>query len=419
LKRIIALFGALLFALCAFAAAQVEAPRPALEMQRTVSGEYVARGESASLIYRVENTGNVPLEDVSVTDPLCGKVLSVGELAPGEYRTALISMTVTKPCSSAPQAVWYYGGMRYERTLVPLSVAPAENKMSVGLEADRSGAIEGETALFTAKVQNEGNTELYDVRLSDAQLGHVGTIEGVIRPGESAQHVFRVRIGQSGVFRITAKARTQSDEEVSAQSEEVRIVLAGDPNGAQLRILAKPSAEDAQKGRAKVQITLHNDGASPIDNVSISERSLGLMRTLVCVAPGQTQLTLECEIDQEREMLFLAQFPADDGGRTTVLAEKTALRPGTAEPDGFLQGDSVQLGISAYAVFMYGALGLIGVLAAVLLLRVAGKRRRRRIARERRARRMRILRKNARMNEAEWVQTRPHKPVSLKDENDN
>jgi len=417
LKRLLALVAALLVALAPAAFAQQTAPRPALELQRTVSKEFVGQGDSASLTYRVENTGNVPLSDIGVTDPLCGRVLSLATLDPGEYETVQVSMAVTKQCSSAPQAVWHYADMRYERTLDPLTISPAENRLRAELAADRSGALMGETALFAVRLTNEGNTELYDVRLTDRGLGELGTLKGVIRPGESAQWNFQARIVQSSVFCVTAQARTQSNETVTARTDEFSVVLAEDPNGAQLRISAAPAERDAPRGTAAVRITLHNDGATPIANVTISERTLGPLRTLASVAPGQTEFELECAAEKEQEMLFLAQFAAGENSRTTVLAPRVLLAPGTADPPSLLQGDPVQLGVSAYAVLMYGALSLIALFALVFLLRRAKKRRRMRLAREKRARRMRILRKNARMNEAEWVQTRPHRPVSLK-END-
>lgn len=413
MKRAVLLWLVLCIALTVPAMAREDAPRPALELQRSVSKEFVGQGGSAVLIYRVENTGNVPLEDVFVTDPLCGKVLSLESLTPGAYETAQVNVTVTQKCESAPQAVWHYGGMRYERALEGVVIAPAENRLKAALASDRSGALSGETASLTVYLANGGNTELYDVRFTDEALGDLGSYPGRIAPGETAEWTFAAKIVQSTVFRVTVTARTQSDETISAQTNEVRIVLAEDPNQAQLKIAAAQAEGESPKGTARVVITLVNEGQTPIDGVTISERTLGPLRTLASVAPGETKLEVECAIEETREMLFLAQFSADDGGRTTVLSEKIKAEPGTGQPDRFLQGDPVQLGTSAYAVFMYVGLGALALLACVMLLKWEHRRRRKRIAREKRARRMRLLRKNARMSEAEWVQTRPHKPVSL------
>lgn len=417
MKRLCACILLLCLALCGAAHAREETPKPALEIQRSVSNEFVGHSDSASLLYRVENTGNVPLQDVGLTDPICGRLLSIALLAPGAYETVQVQIAVTQECQSTPQAIWYYDGMRYERTLEPVVLTPALNRLRASLSIDRAEALPGETVTLTVELTNEGNTELYDVRLSDAQHGELGVIKETIAPGASLQRSYGVLVTAPGSFCVTALAHTQSDETTTATSNEVAISLLQDDGRRQLEISAAPAPQDASAGGACALVTLVNGGKTPLTNVTIAEQSLGTLRTLASLAPGETQLLLQCEIDRPQELLFLAQFAAQEDSRTTVLAEPILLEPGAAgEEEVFLQGSPVQLGNSAYAVFMYAGFWVLALLAGLLLLRGALRRRRRRIAREKRARRMQILRKNAKMSEEEWVQTRPHKPVAPQNE---
>ena len=418
LKRATVLVLLLCFVLCPIALARESEPGPALEVQRSVSKRFVGMGGTAALVYRVENTGDVPLHDIDLTDPLCGLILALDTLGPGEYETAQVNVTVTQECESAPKAVWHCGEERFEQALEPLAIAPAVNGLQAALSVDREEALRGETALLSLQLTNTGNTALYDIELTDGSLGRLSPLPGVIAPGETVQKQIEIQIGGDSVFCITAQARTESDETVSAQSNEASVTLKESAGQIRLRISAEPVQEESARGTAKARITLTNEGGTAVENVVISERSLGQMRTLAAVAPGEMRFVLECAIEKTSEMLFLAQFAEQDGSRTTVLSEKITLVPGTAEPDAFLQGSPVQLGASAYAVFMYAGIGLLAALLLVLMAHAAVKSRRRRIAREKRAKRMKTLRQNARMDEAEWVQTRPHKPVSIRPEDE-
>lgn len=418
MKRALVLLAALCLAVALPSFAQDYAPKPALEIQRSVSKEFVEPGGSVALFYRLENTGNVPLTGIGLTDPLCGMIASLDVLAPGEYRAFQVHVAVTQMCTSAPKAVWNFGEMRYERTLEGIRIAPAEDLLSVSISADSEKALPGGLVRLHVVLKNEGNSPLSGIALTDAVLGDLGFPGGSIEPGEEKQWQTGARVSEDTVFCVTARAKTGSGGIVRAVSNEAAVAIDRDTGKEELKISAMP-AQEISEGTALFDIVLENGGLAAIANVAVMERETGEMRMLASVAPGRTQLRLECAPDGRDEMQFIAQFTGADGSRTTVLSEPIEMRGGKSAVHLTAQEGSVQLGGSAYAVFMYTGLALLALLAAAFVLKWAKKRRRKRLAREKRARRMRIMRQNARMHEDEWVQTREHKPVSLPIEKDD
>ncbi len=380
-----------------------ESPKPALEMQRSVSKQYIAAGDSAVLSYRIENTGNVQLYNVRVTDVICGKIGEAETLAPGEYRTYQVSISVLKECMSQPGAKWEYDGMTYERTLDPIALVPAASGMKAALSLDRQEAAPGEMLILRVAVQNTGNTPIGDIILRERTLGEIGAMAGSILPGQTREAQLEIRAGSAQTLCITASGVTGAGESISATSNEETLGIAQAGEQASLRLQAAPMQDGT------VELTIENTSGADILGVTISERESGSLRTLQCVAPGKTVLRIASPLKEAGDARFLARFALADGSKTTVLSNEIALGAAQTE-EGY--GDPVRLGTTAYAALMYAGIGALVLLLAVLGARRARRLHRKKRLREKRARRMAILRRNARLSEEEWVQTRPHKAVS-------
>lgn len=410
MRRFLCCLAALCLLLMPICTAQEE-EKNALELQRSVSHESVSQGESVTLVYRVENTGNAELQNVEITDAVYGKIASLESLAAGEYRTFQVRLVIAQKCSSVPSVTWRCDGKDYYQTLDAVDILPVENRLKIALTADRDRAAKGDIVTLTVYLRNDGDTTLRDISLQDAALGDLGTLPMEIAPGETVSREFKSRATQAAKHCIRATALAFSGDVVTAQSNEVEIALTASSEQSDLKISADLTDEEAPVGMAWVKIVLDNRGDTAIEDVTVSESSLGAMRTLRSVVPGITTFQLECPVQKKREMQFLAQFTAPNGTRTIVLSEKIEPSPGTVLSQELLPGEPMRLGTSAYAAFMYFGIGLIALLLICLVIVLANRRRKKRILRVKRAQHMRVLRKNARLSEAEWVQTRPHKPV--------
>ena len=244
-------------------------------------------------------------------------------------------------------------------------------------------------------------------------LGDLGCLEGSVAPGETRLWTLSLRMGQTSRFCITARAESESGESVTAASNEAMVALVQPQGKAQLAIGVSVCEEEAPAGWAFVDVTLTNGGMGAIGDITVTETGSGVSRSVSSAAPGETVFRMECPVQDARDAQFIAQYREDSGEKTTVLSEPVAIESGKGAPQELISGNAVQLGNSAYALFLYSGIAVLLLLAAAFVMKRMRKMRRKRIAREKRARQMRLMRKNARMNEEEWVQTREHKPVSL------
>jgi uncharacterized repeat protein (TIGR01451 family) len=159
------------------------ASAPGITMDKqagTPSGNTV--GSTIDYTFVVQNTGNVTLHAVAVSDPLVGTVsCPVTSLAPGTSTTCSARYTLTQAdvdsghvantataSGTPPRGSTVTGG---DSTDTPITSAP-------GLTLDKqagtpTGTTAGSTIAYTFVVQNTGNVTLTSVGVSDSRVGAV------------------------------------------------------------------------------------------------------------------------------------------------------------------------------------------------------------------------------------------------------
>ncbi|MFC4785264.1 DUF7507 domain-containing protein [Nocardioides sp. MAHUQ-72] len=178
-----------------------EAPAPALKLTKSVTDSadedsLAAEGETLTYGFSVTNTGNVPLTDVKVTDPMipalasgatCVATLPVGAtttcpalpaathtVTAAEVRAGSVVNTATAAAkSSGGSSVAATGSARATiATKAAPAAAPALRlTKSVTDSADEDSlAAEGETLTYGFSVTNTGNVPLTDVKVTDPMI---------------------------------------------------------------------------------------------------------------------------------------------------------------------------------------------------------------------------------------------------------
>ncbi len=188
-------------------------------------------GDTITYDLLVENTGNVTLDDVTVTDPLLGGAVpcAVDTLAPDG----------TTPCGPVTYVLTQADVEAGERTNLATVEAlgadgtpvddeaatrtPLEREPALLLEKE-AGAIvlgadgrvdEGDTLPFTLRVRNTGNVALTGVAVSDPLLGEVDCPAGPLAPGDAVDctadvYVLTQADVDAGEVRNTATATADS-----------------------------------------------------------------------------------------------------------------------------------------------------------------------------------------------------------------
>ncbi|MEO9684539.1 hypothetical protein, partial [Tateyamaria sp.] len=170
------------------------------EFEKRVSGNYTAENDVVSYTFRVENTGNVTLSNLVVTDPFFGAPINctIPSLAPGavDSTTCVADYTIIQAdvdagsiTNTADITVDAPAGVTdpADQDSTAVSTGPAENAAISVVKAFTDGTYSSATDSedFTFTVTNDGNVTLTNVVLTDPMLGFTCTLAD-LGPGDVA-----------------------------------------------------------------------------------------------------------------------------------------------------------------------------------------------------------------------------------------
>ena len=169
------------------------------DFEKRVNGGYTAENDVLTYTFRVENTGNVTLTDLQISDPFFGTpfACTIASLAPGtvDNTTCSATYTVRQPdvdagslsntatiTVDAPAGV----GDPADQDSTAVSNGPVENaSLAVDKQStDGTFTSASDSEVFTFTVTNTGNVTLTKLSLNDGDLGFTCAIAD-LGPGES------------------------------------------------------------------------------------------------------------------------------------------------------------------------------------------------------------------------------------------
>jgi uncharacterized repeat protein (TIGR01451 family) len=157
----------------------VDILHPAIDVSKSCP-QYAHEGDTISYTITVENTGDTPLSNVMVSDPLLGFSWT-GSLAVGEVMTFTVPFTVPTPSGDITNTVTASGedplGLTVTDT-AQCTVDVLHPAIAIDKLADKVTARAGDTITYTIIVTNTGDTPLYGVTVTDTLLGtfSIGTL---------------------------------------------------------------------------------------------------------------------------------------------------------------------------------------------------------------------------------------------------
>ena len=150
-------------------------------------------GDTITYVYRVTNTGKVPLNRISVVDDPLGPVpIERTELAPWESTEGRLTRTVTEkdlpgPISDTGTATAYdpLGNRVTDSATITLLEISGTGGIRLTKEVNTDQAAVGDTLIYTYTIENTGNVTITDLVLTDDRLGEIPLPRNVLFPGES------------------------------------------------------------------------------------------------------------------------------------------------------------------------------------------------------------------------------------------
>lgn len=261
---------------------------PDFTLNKSVSPAEARAGETVVFSYIVTNTGNIPLNDIVVSDSLLSYAVTINILDPGDTASGDISYlipssylgntTITNTMIAEAQQA----GTRQASATVNIIGSPV---ISLTKSADRSTALPGETIFYTITVSNRGNIHLTNVGVSDTLLD-LNEIIPLLGVGQSESFIvsFVIPVGTPSGTIITNISNAVSDE-TNSTSALARVRVAAIP----FVMLLSKTANRSTAGPGDnivYTITLTNPGTEALTNVTLTDALLNISEFIGTLSPG-------------------------------------------------------------------------------------------------------------------------------------
>ncbi|MDR9853448.1 hypothetical protein RJP21_07545 [Paenibacillus sp. VCA1] len=273
------------------ASAAVALILPSFTLTKAVDPTEAFPGEEVLFTYTLTNTGNVPLTNISLSDPLLAFTSTIPTLAPGASTSGSIpfvipvdaaaGVTFTNVLTAAP--------METEAQTASATVtALGAPSITLTKTSSVASAMPGETVTYTITVTNTGNMDLISVGVGDELLG-LNEVIPVLAVGQSVTFTptFVVPPGTPDGTIITNISTATSDQTESIEAI-ARVIVNAPAFTVSVDKTANPTSA-APGQTVQYTITVTNPNASALTNVTLNDELLGISESLGTLAPGESR----------------------------------------------------------------------------------------------------------------------------------
>lgn len=361
-----------------------ELEQPEVEFTRQISNRYVHAGDELTLVYQVKNTGNVPLINLELSDPLGEYAGTLERLEIGETQTFISHVVLEQSAASTPTLRFSsaFSGQSYNKSLSSASVTLAEEAIFAQLNVDRQQVNYGESVTLTLTLTNGGNVSFTDITLSDSVLGMLENEPLSLASGSAPVTIARSCVIKSDTtFRVHVTGRTDAGTDFSVDTDPVSVSVIRTEGTADLTLSAAPSARTlSEPGMVSFTLTLTNNGQSDLSQVTLREVSRGEIRKFDIIPAGAPTVREQMyDVTENTSFQFAAEITDPDGDVRVVTSDViditiaegglTPLTTPSTGITGLMQGKMLRIGnVSVYPVMILGALLLLMLLIPLLVI---------------------------------------------------
>lgn len=364
-----------------------------VEFLRRISSAQVTVGNTATVAYRVENTGTAAVENVVVSDPGVGFEARIEGLEAGQSELFLHRTAISEDVVSEPVLSYSAAGQEnvYTIRLEAVDIEAAQGRLNATLVAGVS-MFDSEMVEAVLQLTNAGDVDYRDIVVYDDVYGGV-IADGISLPagGDPVEitHTYPLRGEGTYCWRITGTSAAGAQVDFITDVQTVA-AEAGEPLLALEASASLPHIRHS--GYVTFTLEISNAGDGMASNVVLSEASLGELGELAVVPAGEpTRYTVRLEVGESTDYLFSATYTGADGETRIATADAVSVIVGAGgedpepeEPDAALaEGTPMQMGNSSlFLVLLIGSCVVLVVLIIVLLVtsRKARKARKERAA---------------------------------------
>ncbi|MEN2280515.1 gliding motility-associated C-terminal domain-containing protein [Algoriphagus sp. SE2] len=286
-------------------------------------------GEVITYTIRVENTGNVTLDQLEVQDNLTG--FSSGtpfSLSPGGVNTYTTTYTVTQADLDAGEIVntaTVSGEDPSNTQVTSTDTHTVRAKIAAALDLEKTAnptvfVNAGEVVTYTFELTNTGNVTLSNIVLDDPRISFNQAVSD-LAPGQAATITHNYTLTQSDIndqgFVNTATATATSPLGKSVTATDQAAVTAVDKGALDINKVALDQTYTQVGEAIDFEITVTNVGNVTIDNVVVTDNLTSLNVNVGTLNPGQSSSVIPTS--------YIIQQADLDAGQVVNIASVTGV----------------------------------------------------------------------------------------------
>lgn len=296
----------------------------------SVDMDVFKKGERPKFTFTLKNEGTVTLEKVSLKAPPLedgNQIGSTFSLEPGETKKMTWQPNPGPSKSIEVKPVFSYTAngekgtakagtvsVRLEGSAEPsASATPAADTLEVVATADNSKVKAGEKVTFTVTVRNQGEADLADLKVTDAEGNQVKFTGTSLNAGSAAKGTIEVTPEKTTSYVFTANAKDADGNSVKATSSPVEITVDTVDTATALTMAVQFIPTLSKPGPVDFTFKVKNSTGQEIKNIVISETTLGEIAKIDSMTEAEQDVTKPLQIDKTVSYSFKITGTLADG----------------------------------------------------------------------------------------------------------
>ena len=322
-------------------------PEPAVTVTKTADKTSVATGDVITYTITVENTGNIILAPVTITDSklnITNETIAAS-LAPGEEKTITRTYTVTEADAAAGSTTNTVSATGTPPTGIdppvpatdyvttPVIMSPALAIEKSVLPTSMNNPHKDDTVTWAIKVTNTGDVTVHDIAITDALLTGrniaVALPQTTLAPNASSTATITMPLTQSDINAgsvtntASASGKDPANGNVASGEQNATVTLTRNPGLSVTKSVDKTSAHIGDT--LAYTLVVKNTGNTTLSNVKLSDVLTGTTDQVVAA-------TLEPNASQTVNLSYTPVTEANAiAGSVKNTATATATSPGSTD----------------------------------------------------------------------------------------
>ena len=299
-----------------------------------VDKDTVPYNTKVNFTFVVENQGDVEFENATITASALngGKAISKPfNVKAGDTEMVTYTGTIMKTITVEPVLKFTAAGKSYSKKMDKITVTMSDASMEVELTADTFTPEPDSDVVFSIKLTNNGNVDFKNIKVLDSFDNKIPTDSASLKAGESMNAQTALSFTESKQVGFTVTAEDSSGQSYTFNSNVLDIQVAAATETPTLTVNPSEMLQlDIVTDRTKLvsdgivtfTLTLKNNSGGALQNVVLSEKTMGNLETIADLAPGEQEFVKEVELKEDTKFVFSVTATDLQGNQIAVTSDE-------------------------------------------------------------------------------------------------